>query len=106
MFEDNLSTNNYFSDGNTSDSDYEADKNFDEIYRYNCPNCSKKFITKPSLNKHLSNFHEQNTEIYKSSASDQYSEKSSQKEYFYEESKPNIPVTGKSFFRSTYSCIN
>ena len=55
MSEDNLSKNNYFSDGDTSDSDYEGDKNFDEIYRYNCPNCSKKFITKPSLNKHLSN---------------------------------------------------
>ena len=46
MSEDNLSKTNYFSDGDTSDSDYEADKNFDEIYRYNCPNCSKKFTTK------------------------------------------------------------
>ena len=95
MSEDYLSKNNYFSDSNTSDSDYEADKNFDEIYRYNCPNCSKKFITKQSLNKHLFNFHKQIAEINKTSASDQYSEKSSQKEYFHEEPKLNIPVKGQ-----------
>ena len=95
MSEDNLYKNDYFSDGDTSDSDYEGDKNFDEIYRYNCPYCSKKFTTKPSLNKHLSNFHGKNAEINKSTASDQYSEKSSQKEYFHEEPKPNIPVKGQ-----------
>ena len=95
MSEDNLSKTNYFSDGDTSDSDYEGDKNFDEIYRYICPNCSKRFITKPSLNKHQFNFHEQNAEINKSSASDQYSETSSQKEYVHEEPKLNIPVSEK-----------
>ena len=95
MSEDNLSKNDYFSDGDTSDSDYEDDKNFDEIYRYKCPDCSKRFITKPSLNKHLFNFHEKNAERNKSSSSDQYSESLSQKEYFHEEPKPNIPVKGQ-----------
>ena len=95
MSEDNLYKNDYFSDGDTSDSDYEGDKNFDEIYRYKCLNCSKKFTAKPSLNKHLSNFHGKNAEINKSTASDQYSEKSSQRENSNEEPKPNIPVKGQ-----------
>ena len=95
MSEDNLSKNDYFSDGDTSDSDYEDDKNFDEIYRYKCPDCSKRFITKPSLNKHLFNFHEKNAGINKCSASDQYSEISLQRQYFHEELKPKFPVSEK-----------